>query len=249
MNVFDFISEDEIADLPEEPSLAFVQIVRIAQTKLRKAEHGNSGEDEADWRALEDGRYGFTNFVLAVGKRFGISPFLEMDVPRQDNFNESQYRQIVADIDHYVTQIVIDSGLRAKRDAIPLAADAKEQIRNYIHGLRTCIDQANFADRKRSALLEKLSRFEAELDKARLSMLAVGRITIEILAVPGALWASSEIASKLVTNVLQVVAESKLADDENRELPLSEKPAALVAPRQTELESLSTDDEDDEIPF
>jgi hypothetical protein len=51
------------------------------------------------------------------------------------------------------------------------------------------------AEPKREALLKKLDQFEAELEKRRLNILAVARVAFELLAIPGAVWASAEVAN------------------------------------------------------
>jgi hypothetical protein len=51
---------------------------------------------------------------------------------------------------------------------------------------------------KREALLKKLDQFEAELEKRRLNILAVARVALELLAIPGGVWASAEVANRLM---------------------------------------------------
>ena len=106
---------------------------------------------------------------------------------------------------------------------------------------------------KREALAKKLDAFEAELEKRRLSILAVTRVAMEILALPGGVWASAELAPKLITNIMQTVAEAKAAETETRQLPPAAPPKALSAPRAPEPEPQRrggfADDLDDEVPF
>ena len=86
---------------------------------------------------------------------------------------------------------------------------------------------------KRQGLLNKLDAFERELEKRRVGILAVTLLTFEILAIPGGTWASAEVAQKLVTNVMQVIAEAKAKEDETRQLPARDLPKALTPPRTT----------------
>jgi hypothetical protein len=92
-----------------------------------------------------------------------------------------------------------------------------------------------------------LKYFEAELEKRRLNILAVARIACELLAIPGTLWASGEVANRLITQVMQTVAEARAAEQEARQLAPMEAPKALSAPRS--LLQSAPGEIDDDIPF
>jgi hypothetical protein len=250
VDLFDFIKQEEIDDLPEDPAIAFMTFVRLAQGRLAQRTRELDTDQEQDWEQLREARFGFQNVVLAAGKRYRIEPFLSLQMPKRDNYNKhgaDDYRQFKADLDHFMTQLVLDSSDRAKRDSVIVSLSAKEKIRNYINGLKTAIDQSNFSEAKRASLLDTLGEFEKELEKKRLSIVAVARIVLEILAVPGTIWGSYEIVSRLTTNILEVVGEEKAADDSNRRLPPAEPPAALLPPRK---EGASSEEGlDDDIPF
>jgi hypothetical protein len=126
-----------------------------------------------------------------------------------------------------------------------------------VRGLRECVDNANITDPKREVLLTKLDQFEIELEKKRLNILAVARVAFELLAVPGAVWASADVANKLITNVMQVVAEAKSAEAETRQFAPIAPPKALSPPRDKDDAPppkrrpalRSTNAIDDDIPF
>jgi hypothetical protein len=249
MSIFDFITQDEIDDLPEDPSLAFMSFVQHAQRRLAVLTDRLDASDETGWHKLQDVRYGFQNVIVAAAKRFRIEPFLNSVVPQRQHFNRSDedYRQFVADLDHYMTQLVLDSSMRSRRDSVFIAPPVKDKIRKYLHGLKTAVDQSNFPASKRAALLEKLAEFERDLEKQRLSLIAVTRFMLGVMVIPGGAWASWEVVSKLTTSILQVVAEAKSVDDENRSLPPSEAPAVLLPPRRSE--PRPTNELDDDVPF
>lgn len=248
MNVFDFVTQDEIDDLSEDPHLAFMTFVRHAQRRLNEYTR-ELGSDQDDWYLRNEAQYGFQNVVIAAAKRFGIEPFVSLSVPRIDDYNQrgsEDYRQFKADLDHYMTQLIIDNSIRGRHESVILASELKDRIRTYIHGLKTAIDQSEFPESKRATLFKKLTEFEKELEKRRLNLLAVTKLLVSIMAVPGALWASYDIVSRLTGNILQAVGEAKAADDENRQLPPTEQPAALLPPREERVRGASLDDE---VPF
>ena len=103
MNVFDFITKEEVDDLPDDdPNAAFVSFVRIAQRSLGQKTAEISG-DQDGWREIEDARYAFQNVVIAAAKKFGIEPFASLIVPRLTEFKIEHHRQFAADLDHFMT--------------------------------------------------------------------------------------------------------------------------------------------------
>ncbi|MPT47888.1 MAG: hypothetical protein E2598_05610 [Sphingobium sp.] len=248
MSILNFLSQDELDDLDEDPRLAFMQLVNIAQRSLADKVKNYDSDIESEWREIEDLRYSFMNVVLAAAKRFEIEPFLSMEVPKQSRFGNSDHLQFKADLDHYVTQLILDNSLRSKRDTVEVLPKTKEQIRAYISGLRQCVETGNMSEEKRAALLKKLDALEAELEKRRLNMMTVARFAYFVLSVPGTMWASVDITQKLTANIMQTVAEAKVEEDQAKKLPSNTIPKALSAPRANP-RSLFDQEFDDEVPF
>lgn len=229
--------------------------VRYARQSLNRETQSLAGTDEEEWRQLQQIRHGFTNIVLAAAKRLRIEPFMSADVPRVNKFDSDTYFQLVADLDHYMTQLAFDTSVRSRSDSTSLPEISKDRIRSYLHHLREAIQNSpNFTDAKRDALLKRVAEFEGALDKSRLNYVAIARLTLEIMAIPGTLWASYEVAHKLLSNINQVVAEAKVEEDEQRKLPAEPKPFVMIPARAPEIESRKKSSGfgrtlDDEIPF
>ncbi|WP_447761265.1 hypothetical protein [Sphingopyxis panaciterrae] len=251
MSILEFVNQDELDDLDEDPRMAFMQLVNAAQRSLSAKIDALDPDNQYEWQKIEEFRYSFMNVVVAAGKRFEIEPFHSMEVPQYSNFRDADHRQFKSDLDHYVTQLVLDNSLRAKRDSVEVLPKTKDQLRTYISGLRQCIENGNMSASKREALLKRLDAFETELEKRRLNMLAVARLAYLVLSVPGTVWASVDITHKLTTNIMQTVAEAKAAEDETKQLPAVAPPKALSAPRRPAAlpPPPFEDDLDDDVPF
>lgn len=251
MHVFDFITPDEIDLAPEDPAFAFAELVGHAIRRLDDFTKARDLNDQDSWNEVEEARLSFMNVIVGLAKAYKIEPFASQDVPRFDSFNLNIHRQFKADLDHYITQLVVDNSLRTKRDATSIPPKIKERLQAYVNALREAIDASQLTDTKRAVLYEKLNAFEAELERRRLSLMAVAKMTIAIASVPGALWGSYEVVNRLTHQVLQAVGEAKAAEDENRQLPPLSAPAALLPPRKEEPKSRGGFDQDldDEIPF
>lgn len=251
MNIFDFITQDEIDDLPDnDPQAAFVQFVRIAQRRLGESTEPFNPNDEYDWEQINEARLGFMNVVVAAAKKYEIQPFAAMPIPRLKTFGRDEHRQFKADLDHYLTQLLLDNSSRAKRDTVLVSLELKDTIRTYIFHLRKLIEGADDLDEaKRQVLLKRLNEFESELDKKRISLVAVTVLAITLASAPGALWSSADAANKLLTNILRAVGEAKLVDDATRQLPPTVPPMAITGPRPNEIVKSDFQDMDDDIPF
>lgn len=253
MSILDFVTQDELDDLDEDPRTAFMQLVNAAQRSLSAKVGTLDPENQYEWQKAEELRHSFMNVVVAAAKQYEIEPFYSMEVPQYSNFRDTDHRQFKSDLDHYVTQLVLSNSLRSKRDSVEVLPKTKEQLRTYLAGLKQCIEKGNMTDSKREALLKKLDAFEAELEKRRLSMIAVARLTYLILSVPGTMWASVDITHKLTTNIMQIVAEAKAAEDETKQILTAAAPKALSPPRKETPPPPArggfSDDLDDDVPF
>ncbi|WP_146604366.1 hypothetical protein [Rhodoplanes roseus] len=256
MMIFDFISQAEIEDLPDhDPPAAFIEFVRIAKARLRERTSEISSDDPGGWDELQEARQGFMNVVVAAAKNYSIEPIASLSVPRIKDFDADAHRQFGSDLDHYLTQILLDNNSRVKKDSVLISPDTKSAIRTYIFHLRELIEKAEGVDEiRRNALLRKLDEFESELEKRRLSLMAVTVLAITLVSAPGGFGATADLANKLITNILRSVGEAKQAEDEMRRLPSAVSPMAITGPRKEALRSSEAAshrpaDLDDDIPF
>jgi hypothetical protein len=253
MSILNFVKQEQLDNLDDDPRKAFMEIVNYAQRSLDGKLSNIAEDDETSWRAAEDIRHSFMNVIVASSKRFEIEPFASMDMPRiNDNLNFSQFK---SDLDHYVTQLVLDNSAQKRRDSVTILPASKDKIRSYIHGLRDCIEKANMVEAKRSKLLDRLDELENELEKRRANMLLIAKLAFDVLAIPGGTWASVEIATKLITNISQPVEEAREVEQAN--MPVIAVPKsvpALSPPRSPEQQRRGmgggfADDLDDDVPF
>jgi hypothetical protein len=252
MEIFDFIKPEELEDLSDDPDRAFIQFVRLAQPRLEERLKHLGGRGTDNWELIDDAKYGFQNVILGAARKFGIQPFADLAMPTLKEFDDNGYRQFRADLTHYITQILLTAADRDKNDSVPLPEKSQDSLRQYIHHLRDAIDKANLTEAKKASLHKRLNAFEEELSRKRIRFLVVARVVIEILSVPGALYASYEVVQKLATNIIREIGEAKVVDDEQRRISISEEPVALAPPRPTITNAPTPSlrgEMDDEIPF
>ncbi|KQY92207.1 hypothetical protein ASD21_12310 [Caulobacter sp. Root1455] len=250
MNIFDFLTQDEIDGAPEDPAFAFTYLTSIAQRRLSD-ELKSYSDDESGYRHREDAHFDFQNVIIALAKSFKIEPFASMVVPQHAQFDYQQQRSFKTELDHFMTQLVVGNSIRGKKDSVGFPPKVKDRLRSHINALKKCIDDANLTDARKAGLHKKLLEFETSLDGNRVNLFAVTRIVFEIMSVTanGVALFESPTVNKLVTNILSTVAEAKAAEDEQRQLPPHAPPVMLSAPRPTPRREEFSADLDDEIPF
>ena len=129
MMIFDFITQDEMDDLPDDdPQEAFTRFVEIARRRLADYT-ATLGEEEADWHQRSEAQHGFMNVVIAAAKRFEIQPLATLSVPRATKFNSDIYREFRSDLDHYLTQLLLNNSARAKRDSVNWSRLSEQKFR------------------------------------------------------------------------------------------------------------------------
>ena len=81
MDVFDFITPEEIDDLPDDdPRTAFVTFVRIAQKRLSARVKELDGNSDG-WRDISEAQQRFMNIIVSAAKRFESNPLLRWRSP------------------------------------------------------------------------------------------------------------------------------------------------------------------------
>ncbi len=249
MQMFDFFSRDEMRGAPADPEEAFIYLVELAYKRLSsRAENFNFDDD---WHEINEARHGFINVVVGLAKNFKVEPIASMFVPTLRDYGDVDYRQFKTDLDHYLVQLVGKQIREEREDSIALIPATKERVRTYLHHIRTVLDKAEIDDKRRRHLLGKLSEFEAALEGNRVSLAQVMKFVMG-MSVTGLALADSQTLNRLVSSVVEVVAEVHAIEDEQRQLPPPERLIALLPPRPAQpkapKDSFSAD-LDDEIPF
>jgi len=87
MTILNFVSQDDLDDLDDDPRIAFMTLVNHAQRSL--AEQTKRLDPQDEWDQREKLRHSFMNVVIAAAKRFEIEPFVSMEVPRLSDFKQT----------------------------------------------------------------------------------------------------------------------------------------------------------------
>jgi len=259
MSVMEILTDDFLAELPDDPQAAFGMLLRRSDVYLAKALQAVDEDDGNSWHAYVTAQHTAMNTIIAAAKRYAIEPFASMVVPSRKGFGSEDFIEFKVDLDHYAAQLILDSSIRSKRDAVAIEPKIKDRLRQHVHGIKTLIDQAEMPEPRRAALHKRIADFEATLEKPRVNVVMLAGAMVAILASAAniAQLADSQTMHKLVATIMATIGQAKAIDEEKRELPASQPPHALLPPRPSDRivqppkrrAETFTSDLDDEIPF
>jgi hypothetical protein len=259
MSVMEILTEEFLAELPDDPQAAFGMVLRRAEAYLADALRGVDETERSGWYTYETAQHTAMNTIIAVAKRYDIQPFAGLAVPPRKGFGSEHFTEFKVDLDHYAAQLLLDNSTRSKRDAVVIESKIKDRIRQHVHGIKILIDQADMPEPRRAALHKRIADFEAALEKPRVNVIMLAGTMVAILAAAASVaqLADSPAMHKLVATIMSTIGQAKAIDEERRELPPVQPPRALLPPRPVgEVEGSRkargktfTADIDDEIPF
>lgn len=253
MDVFEFVSDEDLSQAPLDPIAAFAHYVGIAQRRLRDRLR-NYEEDNDSWSFVQDDKFAFHNYIIGIAKVYKIDPFQSMEVPNPEDYDYKQIRRFEADLVHFMTQLVHGNAIRERRDSVVIPNNLKDKLRAHVNALQEAIDKnESLTDAKKAALHSKLREFLDALDSNRVPIWKLASILIGAVSLGANTlqFMDSPTVQKLVTTMWTTLAEAKAASDDQRQLPSQEPPQILLPPRhprEPRRESFSTE-VDDEIPF
>jgi hypothetical protein len=120
------ITDEELAELPDDREQAFVMFEKIVRDKLRKLERSED-MNNADGDRLE-----YINKVVAAAKAYQIEPLMNWGVPRVGINIYEEYVQFTHDVDHVTTQIRILHAPRKKQGTVGLDTNNRTKIHHHI---------------------------------------------------------------------------------------------------------------------
>lgn len=78
MTILNFVTQDELDDLPEDPSVAFMTLVNHAQRRLSEQTQHLDPDERYKYKQRDEILHSFMNVVVAAAERLEIEPFVSM---------------------------------------------------------------------------------------------------------------------------------------------------------------------------
>jgi|SRR6516225_6134413 hypothetical protein len=135
------ITDDELAQLPEDPELAFVEFERIVRARYYEAERE---EAETQYGNADSYRLEYMNKVLAAARVYEISALAQWEVPSvRDNVRDA-FAQFTSDVDHFTTQIRIRHAPVNRQNSVGLDGNTKAKIHHHLSRYGSPLKKLNF---------------------------------------------------------------------------------------------------------
>lgn len=242
------ITDDELAELPDDPRLAFVEFEKIMRARLYEAEQEQSNYQYGD---TEPYRLEYINKVLAAAKEFDIHELHAWKPPSVDEKIHDIYKQLASDIDHITTQIRIRNVTRKRKYSVGLDNSARSKIHHYIQQIRDVIAAVDdLPVNKRDSLYDKLDAFALEVDRTRTPFDTATALWVDLCDSIGQGFTKLEPARRWIDSIGTLLGRVKaLEDDARPALPRSAPRPRLEAPGKKLPAPTTSRDLDDEIPF
>jgi hypothetical protein len=237
------ITDEELAGLPDDPQLAFVEFEKICRERVHEAEQEASQSQYGD---PDPQRLEYINKVIAAAKEYKIDGLSDWTVPQVNDRISERYQQFTADVDHITITIRIRNAPRINKYSVGLDQSTKTKIHHFVEQIRGVIGQAELRVKKRDALYDKLNTFAAEVDRIRTRFEAAMALYVDFCDAIGQGFNKLEPARKFIDSISTMMGRAKSLEDEAR--PALPPPPKRIEPPRRSLPPPPPPD-DDEIPF
>ena len=246
------INDEQLAQLPEDPTLAFVEFERILRAhvdeqELQELKLADQGAPPLPYSyTLTSYKRDYINKVLAAAKAYDIAGLDSWSVPSARDDVEDIYINFTAAVDHFTTQVRIHNAPRNRENSVGLDGNTKARIHLYIQRIRDTIEKADLPEDKKDSLYSKLNKFALEVDKNRTALQAGMAVYIAVCGGIGQGFEKLEPVREMIDSIATLLGRAKEAEDSLR-LPSPPELKRIEPPRRQLEPPPSLDD--DEIPF
>jgi hypothetical protein len=232
------ITDEELADLPDDNELAFVVYERRLRNRLREVSTEDSNSAERD----------YVNHILAFIDHCGLNIEIDRDFPWEDRFFWDWYHRFVYAIDHYTmkARLMHKRGLaQGITTVILLSTDYRTEITKLINKIRKVVNASDFPSAQKDSIYKNLSSLQLEVDRENTRFDAFLSRLLDLTNAVGEGAENLEPLAKLMTRIMRSFGRAK-ADHDQRKLPPVKERRALPKPAS---EKSGVSEIDDDIPF
>lgn len=232
------ITDEELANLPDDLEEKFVALVALAQ-RYEKAAVGLTNE-----AATTRHKAKYLDVVMAAADVCGIEPMTKRhNYPSSDTQIEQIYRAVKRDAESLCTYFRIRNAARLKPNSVKLEIGAKEKLRHHLDQIRKAVDESNLPDAKKERLYDRISKLGLEIDKDRTPMEALGGLMAEFAT-------ATEPLIEKAQELARIFGYAKEQEDTTARLPAPKKPKQIEhKPEQQQPSPKASNGADDKTPI
>ncbi|MCQ1774085.1 hypothetical protein NOI24_22465 [Neorhizobium galegae] len=234
----------EFDNLPDDPEVAFV---RLYERHNEEYQQRIRGEQDTRAEAVE-----FMNTMLGVAQGLEIPGFENWAIPEDWDEIYAVFTNFDRALKRYVMEVKVRKSRVTKVYSVHLNAEDKSRIHNLIREIRDILTSADLQDRKRNSLFNKLSAFEADVDRVRTRFDNATLMAIDIIGVVDKGTNTLKPINELLRRIQAIMGNAKDEEPEQNQLPAPTEPKKLPPPPKQITgpdQNPFSRDLDDDIPF
>ncbi len=208
------ITDDEMADLPEDPEEAFIQLESTVrerlETQIYKLDHDESPHPL---------KRRYMSIVLKAAQHYNIADLSSCRLPSLRNEDWQTYDSFIAEVDYCMTGLRLRKAERLKEHSVALDAAAKIKLRHLLEQIRETVDKLDVSVAKKEALYSRINSLLAEIERTRTRWAAFAALMIEACDDIGQAAKKLEPVVRLIERVGAAIGVAKRAEDAQPRLP------------------------------
>lgn len=238
-----YISDEEIAALPDEAEQRFVALEAIVRQRYEEA-CVRLGDNES---AVPLQRR-YMSIVLPAAKHYGIEALSSWEQPPA-GADWQLYDAFIADVDYAITALRLKNIERRGAHSVALDADAKTKLRQMLNHIRETVDKLDISVAKKEALYKRINALQDEIDRDRTRYEAFAALFIEAADDAGEAAKRLEPVVRLIERVGAAIGVAKRSEVSQPKLPPRKEPKRIEPPKPNGKKNGFDKALDDEIPF
>lgn len=246
------MTDDQLFEnLPTDPEQAFLYLEKYFRAECDENIVRLNRAQEPEHSAYVT----YLTKMNAAIAELGLESELSFRLPSVQDIDYETYQNVLNNINNYLTRLKIRHGLRVQGYSVRFDTVTRQKIRHHLTQIRGIVDILEVNQRKKEALLKKISALELEVDRDRTRFDTFGAFIIDAAEVLGDAADKAEPARKWVDSISRLFWGAK-NEEETKQLPSPPDRKQIEPPRSDDsFGDFNDGDEnppsgfDDKVPF
>jgi hypothetical protein len=244
-----YITDEELAALPEDAEEAFITLERIVRTRYQEA-WDRLGEHDSPLGIQR--RY--MSVVLPAAKHYRIAALSRWERPDDSDDCCQTYDRFIADVDYSISDLRLRSAERLRQHSVELDEATKIKLRHLLAQVREVVDKLDISVAKKDRLYGRINALQKEIDRERTRYQTFADLLIEAADDAGEAATRLEPVVRLIERVGAALGVAKRGEEAKPKLPPRQDRKRIEPPKRPFISPKNGGrgfDKaiDDEIPF
>jgi hypothetical protein len=217
-----YITDEEIANLPDDPEEAFIELEKIVRNRYES-------EKIIDNSIVPNRQY--MSIILPAAKAYGIANIARWTRPNRDDAERENYRNFFAEVDSCIIELRLRTINKVKQLSVALDIPAKSKLRHLLAQLRETIDGLDISIAKKERLFSRINELQEEIDRDRTRYQVFGALLIEACDDIGEAATRLEPVVRMIERVGHALGIAKRAEETQLKLPPHREPKRIDPPK------------------